>query len=213
VTAERWARITEVFHAAAEKPAGERAAFLNDACNGDEPLRRNVERLLAADVEPSLASPVPEFLEGGVPELASGETLAQYRVEAKVGEGGMGAVYRGYDTRLRRTVALKVLSPERFADLERKRRLLREARAASGLNHPNIVTIYEIGSDRDVDFIAMEYVEGNGLGQLIPPTGLATRDAVRYAVQISDALAKAHAAGVLHRDLKPSNIMITADGC
>jgi serine/threonine protein kinase/Tol biopolymer transport system component len=213
LTAERWAHITGVFHAALEKPPSERGAFLDEACSGDELLRRDVERLLAPDGEPSLASPLPEFLEPGAMDLASGETLAHYRVEGKIGEGGMGAVYRGYDMRLRRTVALKVLSPERFADLGRKQRLLREARAASGLNHPNIVTIYEISSDQNVDFIAMEYVEGSSLGEMIPPTGLPPRDAVRFAIQISDALAKAHAAGVLHRDLKPSNIRITRDGC
>src|SRR5262245_2394957 len=118
MTAERWARITDVFRAALEKPAGERIAFLDEACSGDEPLRRNVERLLAGEAEPSLSSPAPELLESGALELASGETLAQYRIEAKIGEGGMGTVYRGCDTRLRRNVALKVLAPEHFADLE-----------------------------------------------------------------------------------------------
>lgn len=212
MTAERWARITEVFRAAMEKPAVERAAFLDKACSGDEPLRHNIERLLAGEAEPSLESPVPEFLESSALELSSGETLAQYRVEAKIGEGGMGAVYRGYDTRLHRKVALKVLPPERFADLDRKRRLMMEARAASALNHPNIITIYEIGSDRGVDFIAMEYVQGKRLDELIPSKGLRPVQALRYAVQVADGLAKAHSAGILHRDLKPSNIMVTEEG-
>src|SRR5262249_15521581 len=161
------------------------------------------------EAEPSLPSPAPKFLESGALEFVPGETLAHYRVEAKIGEGGMGAVYRAYDTRLHRIVALKALAPERFADLDRKRRLLREARAASALNHPNIVTVYEIGSDRDVDFIAMEDVQGKGLDELIPPKGLRPAQVLRYAVQITDALAKAHAGGILHRDLKPSNIMVT----
>ena len=104
-------------------------------------------------------------------ELAPGEMLGHYRVEAKLGEGGMGAVYRAYDTRLHRQVALKVLPPEQLADPEHKQRLLREARAASALNHPNIVTIHEIGSERGVDFIAMEYVEGQLAGGLIPAEG------------------------------------------
>jgi serine/threonine protein kinase/Tol biopolymer transport system component len=209
VTAERWAEITSVFRAALDKPPGERAAFLDGACAHDQPLRRNVERLLAGAAEPSLQSPAPEFLESGSLELGSGETLAQYRVEAKIGEGGMGTVYRVFDTRLERKAALKVLAPERFADPHRNSRLLREARAASALNHPHIVTIYEVGSDRDVDFIAMECVEGKGLDALIPPQGLAPAKVLHYAVQMADALARAHAAGILHRDLKPSNIMVT----
>ncbi len=212
MTAERWARITEVFQSALEKSAEERAAFLDAACAGDEPLRRNVERLLATEAEPSLASPAREFVETGALELDSGEMLAQYRVEAKIGEGGMGAVFRGYDTRLRRRVALKVLAPERLADRQWKRRLMREARAASALNHPNIVTIYEVGSDREVDFIAMECVLGKRLDELIPPQGLSTTQLLRYAVQMADALAAAHGGGVLHRDLKPSNIMVTEEG-
>jgi len=212
MTGERWARITAVFHAALEKPERERNAFLDEACGGDDSLRRTVERLLAGEAEPSLESPLPELLKTGALELTSGETLAQYRVEAKIGEGGMGVVYRSYDTRLQRKVALKVLAPERFADLERKRRLVREARAASGLNHPNIVTIYEIGADRGVDFIAMEYVEGKRLDELIPARGLRPVQVLRYAVQIADASARAHGAGILHRDLKPSNIMVTAEG-
>lgn len=144
--------------------------------------------------------------------LAAGEMLAHYRVEAKLGEGGMGAFYRGHATPLNRKVALKVLAPERFSDLEGKRRLMREARAASALNHPNIVTIYEFGSDRDVDFIAMEYVEGKRLDESIPSKGLRPAQVFRYAVQTADALATAHAAGILHRDLKPSNIMVTGEG-
>jgi serine/threonine-protein kinase len=138
--------------------------------------------------------------------------LAHYRIEVKVGEGGMGAVYRCHDTRLNRKVALKVLAPERFSDLERKRRLLREARAASALNHPNIVTIYEIGSDSNVDFIAMEYVEGKRLDELIPGKGVRPAQLLRYAVQIAGALATAHGAAILHRDLKPSNMMVTEEG-
>jgi hypothetical protein len=119
VNAQRWAHITEVFRAALERPAGERVAFLDEACGGDEPLRRNVERLLAGEAQPSLRSPAAEFVETGALELVPGEKLAQYRVESKIGEGGMGVVYRGYDTRLQRIVALKALPLERFADLDR----------------------------------------------------------------------------------------------
>ncbi len=212
MTAERWARITSVFQAALEKPAGERSAFLDEACGSDAPLRRSVEQLLAGEAEPTLVSPAPDYLKTGALDLGAGETLAQYRVEAKIGEGGMGSVYRGYDTRLHRNAALKVLAPERFADQDRKRRLLREARAASALSHPNIVTVYEVGSGHDVDFIAMEYVAGKRLDQLIPPKGLRPAEALRYAAQIAGALSAAHTAGILHRDLKPSNIMVTEDG-
>ena len=138
--------------------------------------------------------------------------LAQYRVEAKLGEGGMGAVYRGFDTRLQRQVALKVLSPENFASPECKRRLMREARAASALNHPNIVTVHEIGSEGGLDFIAMELVEGKTLREVIPAKGLPLGKLLDYAVQIAAGLARIHACGEVHRDLKPGNIMLTSSG-
>jgi eukaryotic-like serine/threonine-protein kinase len=208
VTAERWARITDVFRAALEKPAGERAAFLENACGSDAVLRRDIERLLAGEAEPSLPSPLPEFLEGSAIELAPGDMLAHYRVEAKSGEGGMGAVYRAYDTRLHRRVALKMLLPDALADPDRMGRLMREARAASALNHPNIVTIYEVGSDRGVDFIAMELVSGQTLARLLGRKGLPLRDALKHAVRIASALAAAHRVGIVHRDLKPANIMV-----
>jgi Tol biopolymer transport system component len=124
----------------------------------------------------------------------------------------MGEVYRAKDTRLNRTVAIKVLPSEKMADPERKRRFIQEARAASALNHPNIVTIYDINTDDGVDFIVMEYVSGKTLDQVIPRKGLRLNEALKYAIQIADALAKAHGAGIVHRDLKPANFMVTEEG-
>ena len=200
MTPERWARVKEVFGAALELPEADRGARLDSACVGDTELRTEVEKLLARSGEASLRS------------FAPGQMLAHYRLEARLGGGGMGTVYRAYDTRLHRQVALKVLLPEHFAEPNGKQRLIHEARAAAALNHPNIVTVYEIGSDRDVDFIAMEYVEGASLARLIPPQGLPVKCALQYAVEIADGLVQAHAAGLVHRDLKPANIMVTTQG-
>src|ERR1700737_3173975 len=141
-----------------------------------------------------------------------GQTLGHYRIEAKLGEGGMGVVYRARDTRLDRPFAIKVLPPERVADPERKRRFVQEAKAASALNHPNIVHIYDIDSASGTDFIAMEFVPGRTLDQCIGRNGLSLKDTLKYGVQIADALARAHAAGIVHRDLKPANVIVTEQG-
>src|SRR5439155_22676838 len=129
-----------------------------------------------------------------------GQTLGHYRIEAKLGEGGMGVVYRARDIRLDRAVAIKVLPPERVGDPERRRRFVQEAKAASALNHPNIVHIYGVDTASGVDFIAMEYVDGKTLHDVIGRQGLRMDETLQYAVQIADALAAAHAAGIIHRD-------------
>jgi serine/threonine protein kinase len=139
-----------------------------------------------------------------------GRRLLHYEIIERLGEGGMGVVYKARDTHLERLVAIKVLPPDKTADAERKRRFVQEARAASALNHPNIITIHDIASDGDIDFMVMEYLAGKGLDQLIP-RGLASGQGLKFAVQISSALAKAHSAGIIHRDLKPANIMIGPD--
>jgi len=141
-----------------------------------------------------------------------GRRLLHFDVLEKLGEGGMGIVYKARDTHLDRLVAIKVLPAAKVSDPERRRRFVQEAKAASALNHPNIITVYDIGADGDVHFIAMEFVEGQTLDHLIAPKGMRLKQAVGYAVQIADALAKAHAAGIIHRDIKPSNIMVTPDG-
>jgi len=141
-----------------------------------------------------------------------GKTLGHYQITEKLGEGGMGIVYKARDTHLDRFVAIKVLPAEKVADAERKRRFVQEAKAASALNHPNIVHVYDIDQSEGTDFIAMEYVEGKTLDQRIGHRGLRLNDALKCAVQIADALAKAHSAGIVHRDLKPTNIMVNEDG-
>ena len=138
--------------------------------------------------------------------------LLHYDILAKIGEGGMGVVYKARDRHLDRFVAIKVLNPRWISDPDRRRRFAQEAKAASALNHPNIVTIHDISTDHDVDFIAMEYVEGHTLDHHIGRRGMSPSMALDCAIQTAGALAKAHAAGIVHRDLKPSNIMVTDGG-
>jgi Tol biopolymer transport system component/predicted Ser/Thr protein kinase len=141
-----------------------------------------------------------------------GKTLDHYQITEKLGEGGMGVVYKARDTHLDRFIALKVLPPEKVSDPERKRRFIQEAKAASALNHPSIITIYDIDQADGIDYIAMEYVAGKTLDELIPRKGMRLSLALKYAVQIADALARAHGAGIIHRDLKPSNVMVDEHG-
>ncbi len=141
-----------------------------------------------------------------------GTRIGHFEILEQLGEGGMGVVYKARDTHLDRLVAIKVLPADKVADPERKARFVQEARAASALNHPNIIQIYDISSDAGTDFIAMEYVPGTTLDQLIPRNGMRLNEALKIAVQIADALARAHEAGIIHRDLKPANIMVDEHG-
>jgi len=144
--------------------------------------------------------------------LTPGQKLGPYEILALLGTGGMGQVYSAADTRLHRTVAIKVLPADKVDDGDRRRRFLQEARAASALNHPNIVTLHDIASDNDLDYLVMEFVPGKPLAALIPPEGLPLQTVVDYAVQIAGALAAAHAAGIVHRDIKPANIVVHTGG-
>src|SRR5678815_4715083 len=140
------------------------------------------------------------------------QTIAHYRIMEPIGAGGMGAVYKAYDTKLQRVVALKLLPSEYISQQDRRRRFFQEARAASALNHPHILTIYEVGEDDGKPYIAMEFVEGETLRQKIKTSGLDVRETLNIAIQIANGLARAHELGIIHRDLKPENLMLSRDG-
>src|SRR5919197_1522308 len=144
--------------------------------------------------------------------LAAGTRLGSYEILSTLGAGGMGEVYRARDTRLGREVAIKLLPTDWLGDERRRLRFLQEARTLSSLNHPHIVTIHEIESQGDIDFIVMEFVRGTTLEALIPKHGLRLTELLRIAIPVADALAAAHARGIIHRDLKPANIIIGDDG-
>ena len=144
--------------------------------------------------------------------LQAGQRLGSFEVLAPLGAGGMGEVYRARDTRLGREVALKVLPESLASDKGRLARFEQEARAASALNHPNIVTIYEIGRDGETTFVAMELIEGKTLRETVFSGAMPVRKALGVAAQVSEGLAKAHGAGIVHRDLKPENVMVSKDG-
>ena len=142
--------------------------------------------------------------------LTSGQVLSHYRILERIGAGGMGEVWKAFDTRLDRTVALKVLPPEAVRDPDRRGRFIQEAKAASALDHPNIVVVHDIDELEGVHFIAMQYVSGKTLRDRIGRMKLS--EALGYGVQIADALAAAHAQGIVHRDLKPENVLVTEQG-
>ncbi len=226
---ERWKKVDSLLQLALECPAEERDAFLRQASSGDEALEREVRSLLASQRQAGsfLETPAIEVAARAIaveenrqnPTAAAplaGQTISHYRVIEKLGEGGMGVVWKARDTRLDRFVALKFLPAAKMSDPERMRRFVHEAKAVSALNHPRIVTIYDIGQAGSeagfADFIAMEFVPGKTLDQLISRKGLRLNEALKYAIQMADALAAAHAAGIAHRDLKPGNVMVTGNG-
>ena len=209
---ERWQQVEELYHEAlAREPEG-RGTFLRQACGDDADLRSEVESLLAHASTPGLLNRPAWEVAGDVLEThvmpGPGAQLGVYRIEGLLGAGGMGQVYRASDKRLGRDVAIKVLRPEGAFDLRRQRRLEREARAAAALNHPNIVSVYDVGESDGISFIVSELVTGESLAALLKREPLAPVQAIGIAMQIAEGLVAAHAAGIVHRDLKPGNIMI-----
>ena len=209
VNAERWRIVTEIFHAALEQPSDQRASYLAQACRQDYSLRADVEALLAGD---DRASDVADPLVSAPAALSPGTVLGPYRVDAFLGAGGMGEVYRACDTRLKRDVAVKVLPARVSADPGRLARFEREAHAAAALNHPNICAVFDIGMHDGAPFIVSELLEGETLRPVCAAGPLSVRRALEYAIPIARGLAAAHAKGIVHRDLKPENVFITGDG-
>src|SRR5436190_3267142 len=218
MTPERWKRTEALYHAARSQPAGGRAAFLAEACPDDEALRLDVESLLnepmsadgLLDRPARIAAQVASEL---TPGAMSGHTLGVYQLQALLGAGGMGEVYRARDTKLGRDVAIKILPRAVTSDPDRLARFEREARMLASLNHPNICAIYGLEEADGLRFLILELVDGNTLAQtLAAGVGLPIVDALPIAREIADALEAAHEKGIVHRDLKPANIMIAPDG-
>ncbi len=220
--AERWQSIERLYHAALERDGDERASFLAEACAGDASLLREVELLLAANerADGFLDTPALELeaknlaAEKSPSSLAIrvGQMLGSYEILSHLGAGGMGEVWRARDTRLDRAVAIKVLPASLANDADRLRRFEQEARATSALNHPNILTIYDIGKHEGVPFIVAELLEGAELREQLKEGPLQIRRSVELARQIAQGLEAAHEKGIIHRDLKPENIFVTRSG-
>ena len=212
--AERWQQVEKLFHAALEQASHKRVAYLRETSSGDLELQREVESLLAAheasgSLETAACELAAEWLEGQ--RFLVGQTLGHFEILSHLGSGGMGDVYLAEDNRLHRKVALKLLPGQVTADTERLRRFEQEAQAASALNHPNILTIHEIGETNGTHFIATEFIEGETLRERMTGAPMPISEVLHVAEQVASALAAAHEAGIIHRDIKPENIMVRRD--
>ncbi len=213
----RWQRLQIIVQSALERPADERAAFVAEACGGDDDLRREAASLLEREgrADEFLANPLDVHAaadQSRGPALVSGQAIAHYRIVKAIGAGGMGEIYLAHDTRLDRQVALKILPTELAVDASRRSRFAREAKAVAALNHPNIVTVYAVEEADGRHFITMELVKGKTLAELLPSKGFSLKQFFNIAVPLADAIAAAHQQGITHRDLKPANIMVREDG-
>ena len=218
MTPERWQQVKEIFNSALTYRPEERSSFITQACSGDENLRSEVESLIASHEQSGSFIDQPAFeaaaslLANDKLELRPGQTIASYEVISFISRGGMGEVYLAEDKRLGRKVALKLLPASFTTDGDRLRRFEQEARAASALNHPNIITIYEIREAVGSHVIATEFVEGETLRLRMNRSALTLSEALNISMQVADALSAAHKAGIIHRDIKPENIMLRPDG-
>src|SRR5206468_3882603 len=225
---DRWQRVKQILGAALERPAEAREPFVREACGDDAGLCREVQSLLAAHVEAGHFLSEPARLDEDGPAagtagrpggdaaasagLRAGARLGPYEIVSFLGSGGMGEVYKARDTRLGRTVAVKVLPADVAADPGRIRRFEHEARTISRLNHPHICALYDVGQHEGSSFLVMEYLEGEDLALRLRTGPLPLPEALRYATQIAGALEEAHQHGVVHRDLKPANVVLTKRG-
>ena len=226
MTSERWQKIEELFHDALRREPNEQASFLDEACASDAELQREVWALLSSLEEAGdfiEQAPLPGAISSIVEDSADkkrandnrsliGRQIGHYEIQSLIGAGGMGEVYLAHDVMLDRRIAVKILPTQFTEDDVQVHRFEREARAASALNHPNIITIHEVGRVEDIHFIATELVAGQTLREKIAEGKLSLNEAVSIAIQIADALIAAHAAGIVHRDIKPENVMIRPDG-
>jgi serine/threonine-protein kinase len=218
VTPEQYQRVGELYHAALELEPDTRSAYLDEACGGDGELRREIDSLLRAGDQANdyFAAPAMEvaagLIDAGTMPSLVGRSLNHYQVLSLLGAGGMGEVYLAEDTRLGRKVAIKLLPVEFTRDADRVRRFEKEARAASALNHPNLITIHEIGQVDTTHYIITEYVAGETLRRQMTEGRLGISAALDVATQVASALAAAHAVGIIHRDIKPENVMVRPDG-
>ena len=219
LSSERWPQLEALFYEAAGLDPAARKTFLDERCANDQGLRTEVESLLASADQPldflekpiqAAAQDVVATAQAGA--LQPGTRLARYEIISIAGAGGMGEVYLARDTQLKRNVALKLLAPELTRDERGLRRFEQEAQAASALNHPNILTVYEFGPVDGIHYIATEFIEGQTLRQLIKCGPIATNAALDIDIQIASALAAAHAQGIVHRDIKPDNVIVRSDG-
>src|SRR5438128_3288275 len=218
MTPARFQRIEEIFRAALDQEPEQVSAFLDTACKGDDVLRRKIETLLASRqraasfIETSAVGIATRIIQNGQADLLVGQTIGHYKLSERIGTGGMGDVYLATDMTAGRKAALKLL-PTRFTgDAEQLKRFQKEAHALVGLNHPNILTVYEIGEDHSTHYIASELIEGETLRQRLMRGRMEVGESVDVAIQVASALAAAHETGIVHRDIKPENIMLRPDG-
>src|SRR6476619_2069573 len=218
MTPARFQTIEEIFLAALEQEPDQVAHFLATACEGDAVLRREVEALLASDqragrfIETSSVGLATKVIQNQQADSLVGRTIGHYKISEPIGTGGMGEVYLATDVVAGRKAALKLLPVQFTHDPDRLKRFQQEAHAVVALNHPNILTVYEIGEDRSIHYIASELIEGETLRQRLMRGRMELSQAVDVAIQVATALAAAHEAGIAHRDIKPENIMLRPDG-
>jgi eukaryotic-like serine/threonine-protein kinase len=217
VNPERWQQLKELFEAALDRDAEERAAFLDKACSADPSLRREVEILLMSHshdgfLERPAYERVPELFVSDSENALIGKRLGPYEISGKIGRGGMGVVYLAQDIRLDRSVAIKMLAPEYTSDANQRERLKREAKIAASLSHPGIATVYSFEESDDRLYIVSEYVQGRTLNQFTADGPWTFSQILDTAIQIAGALAAAHEQGIIHRDLKPENVVRTDQG-
>lgn len=214
---EKWQKVREIFEAAIRCRPEDRQKLINEACGEDKSVRGEVESLLSSHdsadsfMETPAIAKVAAVIEAEK-KLDSGKRFGHYEIIKQIGAGGMGEVYLAKDTRLERKTAIKILPGSVAHDEERMQRFVREAKSASALNHPNIITIYEIGETDDTHFIATEYIEGATLRERLKSSPVNLKSALEMAIQVASALDAAHRTGIIHRDIKPENVMIRPDG-
>lgn len=217
MTPERWLQIKEIFNSAVELAPPERPAFLLRVCDNDEKLRQEIEALIASHERDGSFIDSPAYQAAAATltsdqELNAGQRVDHYEIISRIGGGGMGEVYLARDTTLGRNIALKFLSSDFTQSSDFLQRFQQEARAASGLNHPNILTIHEIGEADGQQFIATEFIEGKTLRERLADGPLPVAEALNVGEQVASALSAAHEKGIIHRDIKPNNIMLRRDG-